>query len=427
MLEVLKLAQFNSDFHWREEFSIVPTVENEKNKSPILYHEHNLGLEEWCIKYVYNYAHMYLLKVKPLIQKRRLNSHVKEEVNKILLGALLIKPDVVTFWNIRRELVIWDIIDVNKELLISKLILSSKPKSNETFAYRKWVISRLLKYVNSNSIDYKRNVLNSEFAVTEITASKSPNNYHAWNHRIWSIQNIGLKFLSSFLHSQLDFSLHWIFGHVSEHTGYNYRQYLINHVRNFTLDAQYMIKYYKLVYENLGLNGNSSLKSALLGDSYKNEANNEMDNYLCILLYDLFSTVKKLNVTFPDHEAVWYHRRFLLYSLIKSSYEFLNLSWTHKVNINEFVGINENVTSVNLENPSSLADYNKFQDNGEIYPKLFKGENNRVECTFLYKFLIKLESEFVLEYSSSKHSNVQNFLAKRHQKWLRYILGLKDM
>lgn len=409
-----------SYFYLRQEFSIIPTTENEKNKSPILYHDNHLGLELWCVKYVYNYAHNYLLKVKPLIQKKRLNSVVKEDLNKLLLGALLIKPDVLTFWNIRRELIERDIIDIKKELLITKLILSSKSKSNETFAYRKWIINRLLKWENI-SVDYKRNLLNDEFLITEFTASRSPNNYHSWTHRIWSIQYIGLKFLSSFLHTQLDFSLNWIFSHVSEHTGFHYRQYLINHVRNYPLDSQYMIKYYKKVYDNLGINEFMSLTRFLLN---KADFGTEADNYYCILLNELLSTLSKLNITYPDHEAVWYHRRFVLNSLLKASYELLKIQWPHKVNINRSVDSNENITSINIE--TSVAEY-KFQDNGELHSKLFKSEENVVESTHLYKFLVKTESEFITEYSSTKYSPVQNFLAQRHQKWLRFILCMKDV
>lgn len=344
---------------------------------------------------------------------------IKDDLNKLLLGALVIKPDVLTFWNMRRELIERDIIDISKELLITKLILSSKSKSNETFAYRKWIIMRLLKQDNI-TVDYKTNLLNDEFAITEFTAYRSPNNYHAWSHRIWSIESIGIKFLSSFLDNQLDFSLNWIYSHVSEHAGYHYRQYLFNHVRRCPLDSHYMVKYNK-VYDYLGINQFTSLTTFLLN---KTDASTELDNYYCILLNELLCTLRVLNVTYPDHEVVWYHRRYILNSLLRVSCELLKIPWTNKFNFNCKVESNENITSVNLE--TSLIEY-KFQDNGELHAKLFKCENNAIESTNLYKFLVKTETEFINEYTSTKYSRVQNFLAKRHHKWLRFILCIKDV
>jgi protein prenyltransferase alpha subunit repeat containing protein 1 len=63
---------------------------------------------------------------------------------RLLLGALLINPDVTTFWNMRRELLQASRLDMRGELHFITVLLSRKPKCAEAFAHRKWVVRRLL-------------------------------------------------------------------------------------------------------------------------------------------------------------------------------------------------------------------------------------------------------------------------------------------
>jgi protein prenyltransferase alpha subunit repeat containing protein 1 len=63
---------------------------------------------------------------------------------RLLSGALLINPDVTTFWNMRRELLQASRLDMQGELRFIAVLLSRKPKCAEAFAHRKWVVRRLL-------------------------------------------------------------------------------------------------------------------------------------------------------------------------------------------------------------------------------------------------------------------------------------------
>lgn len=94
----------------------MPTEDNSKNKSPVLYEQHNVGLESWCVKHVYSYACSFLFDHKELLSKRKITSSKMETINTLLTGAILINPDVATFWNMKRVLVEMDFLNVEREL-----------------------------------------------------------------------------------------------------------------------------------------------------------------------------------------------------------------------------------------------------------------------------------------------------------------------
>lgn len=101
--------------------------------------DHNLGLESWCAKHVYDYAHKTLFTYRKQQQSRYLQN--SDLLVKYLNVALLINPDVTTFWHIRRQLVQKNRLKIHREFQFSALILTKKPKSSEAFAYRRWLYS----------------------------------------------------------------------------------------------------------------------------------------------------------------------------------------------------------------------------------------------------------------------------------------------
>lgn len=104
-------------FFFSEDFTIIPTDDNTRNKSPVLYEDHHLALESWCIKYVYEYACSKLMKVRKSLADRKISYSIKDDLNYLIVGALFINPDVATFWNMRRELVEEEILNCEQELL----------------------------------------------------------------------------------------------------------------------------------------------------------------------------------------------------------------------------------------------------------------------------------------------------------------------
>lgn len=138
-----------------------------------------------------------------MLSRRKVPSSKLETLNTLLIGAILINPDVGTFWNMRRILVELDILNVERELhfrynqmfnvyivliayfLFSKIVLTHKSKSNEAFSYRRWLIKRILSKISGNDLQAPLRLLQNELMVVHMASEKSPNNYHSWNHRIW--------------------------------------------------------------------------------------------------------------------------------------------------------------------------------------------------------------------------------------------------
>lgn len=132
-------------FFYSEEFDILPVETNNCNKSPVLHIEHSLGLEGWCMKNVYHYCYNVLMEQyisKTNNKPTKINMDNCEEVNRLLMGALLINPDVATFWNKRREMYSKRFLKFFDEMKFTKVLLSRKSKCNDAFAYRKWLLER---------------------------------------------------------------------------------------------------------------------------------------------------------------------------------------------------------------------------------------------------------------------------------------------
>lgn len=107
---------------------------NKQNKSPIQLVDHHLGIESWCIEFVYQHAHR-------LIISHRKHNRYPASIVKYLNFAILINPDVSSFWNVRRILVERVQLSITQEFQFSALVLSKKPKSSEAFFYRRWLYS----------------------------------------------------------------------------------------------------------------------------------------------------------------------------------------------------------------------------------------------------------------------------------------------
>lgn len=63
----------------------------------------------------------------------------------MLTSAILLNPEVTTFWNMRRELVIDGYLKSNDELQFSAVVLKFKPKCAEVFSYRRWIFLNISK------------------------------------------------------------------------------------------------------------------------------------------------------------------------------------------------------------------------------------------------------------------------------------------
>lgn len=131
-------------FIFSDSFEIVPVEINQKNMSPVMQVDRNVGIESWCVKYIYKYAYSKLMKIYRLKSKRkRITQGNYKSINSFITGALLFNPDIITFWNSRREMVEKDFLRYDDEFQFTRVVLSHKPKCNEAFSYRRWLIKRI--------------------------------------------------------------------------------------------------------------------------------------------------------------------------------------------------------------------------------------------------------------------------------------------
>lgn len=351
-------------------------------------------------------------------------------LNKFLPGAVLLQPDFSTFWNMKKDLCEKGILDLRKELSLTRLVLSYKYKSNETIAYRKWLILRILKNLKNHlkSEEWHRQQLfqlfETECAVTRFIGEMAQNNYHGWTHRIWAVQNIVYDYAPEVVVSELEFSYSWIQSHVSEHTGFHYRQYLFRLSKNVDIPEVSIKKYYDVTRRAFKIDSNNKFfLRLLLGESTsainvfpETSENLRVQNYVCILIYELLCTLRVLYKLYHGHETVWYHRRFVIYHLRQIIHEFSSSSNVQDSNLPESYG-------KFIENSHQLTD-KKFSANGEISSKISKYDNTIVNTSELYKFITESESR-LLNKALHCSSSITKQFAEKHRNWLKFMFHLE--
>ncbi|XP_046399876.1 protein prenyltransferase alpha subunit repeat-containing protein 1 [Ischnura elegans] len=323
------------------EFDIVPVNENQ-NKSPVLHASHSLGLESWCVRHVFCFIYQRLMDIR----KKR----AREEpgiLTRLLRGALLLNPDVASFWNMRKDLVLSSHVDPSADLHLSAIVLSHKPKCSEAFIHRRWIISHfLLPSSSTKQIEPLENrmsplgtlsqVLDGELKVSALAASRYANNYNAWNHRIWSVQNVCPSgSLWSLLLREWCQTGQWVACHVSDHSGMQYRQFLLDRMMVISSEGEE-----ESVLDSARSQGSSFV--AVLVKALSNFRETPGDNFasisedggseghMCENLLRLaigellFNT--DLICQFVGHEALWCHRRFVVRIVMR-----LNNDWVRVV------------------------------------------------------------------------------------------------
>lgn len=303
-------------------FEIIPMPSN-TNKSPVIHVEHNLGLQSWCIKYIYEYSHRLILRHKAECSKPSGGSSSSvttsnntgslvagsgsSSVIKYLNCAILINPDVATFWNLRRQLFAKNRLDITKEFQFSTVVLSKKPKSNEAFAYRRW----LYLFQSFDAIDWS-----FEIGLCEKCADKSTTNYHAWCHRQWAIMKAPhlLKF-------EIYKTEKFIRKHIHDYSCYNHRQFVLAKMLETTyFDEDDGSEFAELIqYVNALMNVSIEDVDDLLRwitPSVSRENMNEIKlrSFLFCLnlaVYDL-RFCQELKTLFGESHALENHRRFMI-------------------------------------------------------------------------------------------------------------------
>ncbi|NXK13970.1 PTAR1 protein, partial [Herpetotheres cachinnans] len=290
-----------------DEIGLIPCPEARYNRSPIVLIENKLGVESWCVKFLLPYVHNKLLLYRQ--RKQWLN---KDELIDITCTLLLLNPDFTTAWNVRKELIMSGTLNPLKDLHLGKLALTKFPKSPETWIHRRWVLQQLIQENSLPSLVTKGNLgaapverihqlVQEEMNVCSEAAGRYPSNYNAWSHRIWVLQHLG-KLTVKVLLDELSSTKYWVSMHVSDHSGFHYRQFLLNSLIGRTVTDKNVLTQNQMVNKQ-----NSSLQKE---ESAGAEAAcvEEQSVDLPRRLEEELELCTELIDTYPGHETLWCHR-----------------------------------------------------------------------------------------------------------------------
>ncbi|XP_068279823.1 protein prenyltransferase alpha subunit repeat-containing protein 1 [Nyctibius grandis] len=295
-----------------DEIGLIPCPEARYNRSPIVLVENKLGVESWCVKFLLPYVHDKLLLYRE--RKQWLN---KDELIDITCTLLLLNPDFTTAWNVRKELILSGTLNPLKDLHLGKLALTKFPKSPETWIHRRWVLQQLIQENSLPSLVTKGNLgaapverihrlVQEEMNVCSEAAGRYPSNYNAWSHRIWVLQHLG-KLTVKVLLDELSSTKYWVSMHVSDHSGFHYRQFLLKSLIGRTVTDSNILIQNQMVNEQ-----NPSLqKEESAGAEAACEEEQSVD--LPHRLEEELELCTELIDTYPGHETLWCHRRRVFY------------------------------------------------------------------------------------------------------------------
>lgn len=387
-----------------EEFDVVP-VDEAQNKSPVLHVGHRVALQSWCVQHLYHYCYDKLFEWR---ERRRKGD--PDVVLRWSVAVLLLNPDIQTVWNIRKEMIVAGHLKANVDLRFSFIVLTRKPKSPEVFAHRKW----LLVYLSKCRDDSVYMVDHDEMAVCLSAASRYPNNYHAWSHRTWVMQQ--LKLSHEVLSKELTTNEAWMSTHISDHSGMQYRQFLIDAL--VALHAEHIPERENSSSEDdsnhshdvHSSNGKSVETDRTVPLPSQDDAQTTTPPGALRSIADLLASelalLSELILLYPGHEALWYHRRYLV----------------HAFRVNGLFSDKNAVTSIptaHLKNALSIG------------PSRKKTKLEAANCVPNHQVLsMEKELAFVehcyAQNEDEEEKAVQANLASRHKRWLNSCLLVFD-
>ncbi|GMI94273.1 hypothetical protein like AT1G10095 [Hibiscus trionum] len=285
---------------------------------------------------------------------------IESEVMKHSRALLLLSCDFGTAWNARKLVVLKkpQLSMFTDELLLSALVLSYSPKSEQAWSHRRWVIKMIAgKHSNLQQIVAK------ESELVEKIAERSKMNYRAWNHRCWLVSYMTRE---QMLH-ELTRSRDWAGLHVADNSSFHYRRRLILRVLeneqgdNFSYD----VENYQVMKEELDLNevlikryiGREALwlhrrflslcwiqhSITMCGISCHSEQKTSMDNELNIFLDKEFCLLDSCSMVqdteFEDFEAQAMYSAIYFLWLIKQIPHFRKIEMREKLNVGNLKNI----------------------------------------------------------------------------------------
>ncbi|XP_059689895.1 protein prenyltransferase alpha subunit repeat-containing protein 1 isoform X4 [Gavia stellata] len=217
-----------------------------------------------------------------------------------------------------KELILSGTLNPLKDLHLGKLALTKFPKSPETWIHRRWVLQQLIQENSLPSLVTKGNLgaapverihrlVQEEMNVCSEAAGRYPSNYNAWSHRIWVLQHLG-KLTLKVLLDELSSTKYWVSMHVSDHSGFHYRQFLLKSLIGRTVTDNNVLVQNQMVNEQ-----NPSLQKEEESAGAEAACAEEQSVDLPCCLEEELELCTELIDTYPGHETLWCHRRRVFY------------------------------------------------------------------------------------------------------------------
>ncbi|KAJ8714489.1 hypothetical protein PYW07_002714 [Mythimna separata] len=427
------------------EFDIIG-VESTTNRSPVLYIQTSLGLESWCVKHVYNYCYAELIRdflTNPKRRFSRLSNLNYKRIISLLNPTLLINPDVTSLWNKRREMTSQQFHDWFSEMHFTKLVLTRKPKCNEAYSYRRWILSNILAKDDVLSEEFLNDVIAEELRVCNKAADKCMNNYHSWDHRAFLIDlswRYRFSFDSTMLYfKEYKFIRHWTSTHVSDYSCFHYRQICVRIL--FLIEERWPV-FEKMIDVNLRDNFQKILSDHMTSDdpvatpskiSKKTMDDDDLTalvlgypagNCKCyatwkatlrkleLLFYELISNEDLLKY-YPNHQTIWYQRRFVVNNILNAMYNYLSVENKYNGTIKQLP-----LSPLDIErknNCTKCAD----ADLTEHHNNVKKQKEDWFWNCPLYKVLIRHELALIKD-----RRKEDSKYAEAHENYLKFFEGL---
>ncbi|TDH12348.1 hypothetical protein EPR50_G00045720 [Perca flavescens] len=312
-----------------DEIGVIPCPEARYNRSPIVLVENKLGVESWCVKFLLPYVHN-----KLLLYRQRKHWLEREALADITCTLLLLNPDFTTAWNVRKELLQCGVLNPEKDLYLGKLALTKFPKSPETWIHRRWVLQQILRQCSAMGrkhqqgeaeqadaersqqlSDHLARTLHQEMKVCSDAACRYPSNYNAWSHRIWVLQHMAKGNVKVF-HDELSSMRLWVSMHVSDHSGFHYRQFLLKELiteLSLTPASTPPSSPQRRRSQVPDSSPPPPSQGPANGELSGAEAAAEEDRQLLQLFHQEVELCSDLIQSFPGHETLWSHRRHVFY------------------------------------------------------------------------------------------------------------------
>lgn len=266
-----------------------------------------------------------------------------------------------------------------------------------------------------------------------MTADKCPNNYHSWDHRRWTLE-FASKYRAEIdstivFYNEYKFIVNWTARHVSDYSCFHYRQHCLKKLN--LLDERWPV-FEKMLEADLRENVQKFIEASdpaqKTNKSFKKTIEDEdIIAYLfdyapndCSCYTKFYETCRKLEIYIYEliqntdflkfykyHEALWYHRRFIVSEILTTMYDFF-----------EIERVNGKLARKKLT-PDQLETLQKCQKCGNRYCEVADKELDWVyECP-LYKILIQHEKAVVADRRKDMDRH-----AGRHENYLKCVHGL---